>query len=52
MDLGKNTIKLGELNELAYKNLILPINTISSVGKVTFRLIRNAKSVDFPEGNC
>ena len=44
-------IKLGELNELAYKDLILSINTSSSVGKVEFRLVRNAKNAAFPEGN-
>ena len=43
---------LGELNELLYKDLILSINTSSSVGKVTFRLVRNMKSTDIPKGNC
>ena len=40
-------IKLGELNE----DFISSINTSSSVGKVAFRLIRNAKSADFLEWN-
>ena len=51
-DLDKKIVKLGELNELAYKNLILSINTSSSVGKVAFGLVKNANSEDFPEGNC
>ena len=51
-DLDKKIIKLGELNELAYKDLILSINTSSSVGKFAFGLVKNAKSEDFPEGNC
>ena len=42
-DLNKKIIKLGELSELVYKNLILLINTRSSVGKVAFGLIRNAE---------
>ena len=28
------------------------INTSSSIGKVEFRLMKNAKSEDFPEENC
>ena len=35
-----------------YEDLILSINTSSSVGKVAFRLARNAKGADFPNGNC
>ena len=34
MDLDKKIIKLGELNELLYEDLILSINPSSSVGKV------------------
>ena len=51
-DLDKKIVKLGELNELAYEDLILSINTSYSVGKVAFRLVKNAKSEDFLEGNC
>ena len=40
------------LNELAYEDLILSINTRSSVGKVVFGLVKNVKNEDFPEGNC
>ena len=32
-DLNKKIVKLGELNELAYEDLILSINTRLSVGK-------------------
>ena len=46
------TVKLGELNELAYEELFLLINTSSSVGKVAFGLVKNTKSADFPQGNC
>ena len=49
--LDKKIVKLGELNELAYEDLILLINTSSSVGKVGFGLVKNVKSEDFPEGN-
>ena len=49
-NLDKKIMKLGELNKLAY-DLILSINTSSSVRKVTFGLVRNAMSEDFLE-NC
>ena len=45
-------VKLGESNELAYKDLILSINTSFSVGKIALGLVRNAKNADFLEGNC
>ena len=51
-DLNKKIVKLDELNELAYEDLILLINTSSSVGKVAFGLVKNAKSEGFLEGNC
>ena len=51
-DLNKKIIKLGELNELSHKDLILWINTSFPVGRVAFGLVRNAKSADFPEENC
>ena len=50
--LNKKIVKLGELNKLAYEDLILLINTSSSVGKVAFELVKNAKSEDFLKGNC
>ena len=51
-DLDITIITLGELNELKYEHLILSINSSSSVGKVTFGLVRVAKSSDFSKGNC
>ena len=48
----KKIIKLGELNELAYKDIVLSINHMSSSGKVAFSLIKNCKSEEFPKGNC
>ena len=41
------TSKIGELNALAYKDLILSINTSSSIEKVVFGLVKNAKNEDF-----
>ena len=51
MDLDNVIVKLGELIELAYEDSILSINTSSSVGKVAFSLVKNAKSEDFLEGD-
>ena len=51
-DLDKKIMKVGKLNKLAYKDLILSINTYSLVGKVAFGLVSNAKSLEFPKGNC
>ena len=51
-DLDKKIVKLDELNELAYEDLILLLNPNSSVGRVTFELVRNEKSADFLEESC
>ena len=51
-DLNNKIVKLGELNELSYEDLILSIYTSSSLDKVAFDLVRNAKSTDFPESDC
>ena len=52
IDIDKKFIKLVGLNELAYDDIILSINTYSSVRKVAFGIVRNVKSVEFPKGNC
>ena len=51
-DLDKQIVKFGELNEITYKELILSINTSSSVEKVAFAMVRNTKRADFLEGSC
>ena len=50
MDLDKKILRLNEFNELADEDLISSINTNSSVGKLSFRLVRNDKSLEFLEG--
>ena len=42
-DVNKKILILGQLNELACEDLILSINTSSSVGKDAFGLMKNAK---------
>ena len=48
----KTTIALAKLNRQAYMDLILSIDHKSSRGKVAFRLVKNCKSAEYPEGNC
>ena len=49
----KDTVnKLAKLNEMAYASLILSINTETNAGKVAFKLVKNSKNSDYPEGNC
>ena len=38
--------KLGELNKLDYKDLILCVNISSMVRKIAFGLVRNVKSLE------
>ncbi len=47
----KNVVKLGELNELAYEDLILSINGNTTLGRVAFNLVKNCKTDEYPEGN-
>jgi len=48
----KKIIELAKLNRLAYMDMILSIDHKSSRGKVAFRLVKNSKSSEYPEGNC
>ena len=52
MDLVKKIAKICEINEVAYEDLILSINSSSSAGKVVFGLVTNENSADFLEGYC
>jgi hypothetical protein len=47
----KEDIRTREKTEYAYSNLILAIYTTTSSGKVTFNLVCNSKSDDYPDGN-
>ena len=48
----KEIQKLGDFNEEIYKDLILSINHTTKVGSVTFSLIKNCKTAEYPEGSC
>ena len=51
-DNNKEKIKIGDLNEEAFEDIILSINHTSNEGKVAFSLVRNCKTDEYPEGNC
>ena len=50
-DLNK-IVKVGEVNELTYEDLILSIDSNFSMVKLEFGLERNAKSLEFSKENC
>jgi hypothetical protein len=41
-----------DLNDQAYAELMLSINTSTTAGKVTFNYVKAGKTKDFPEGNA
>ena len=48
----KKILKLQELNKIAYMHLVLSMDTSTREGKAAFRLIKNTKSAEYPDGNC
>ena len=51
-DEGKKMLRNAEINEVAFTELILSIDTKSSEGKVAFNLVRGCKSKEYPDGNA
>jgi gag-polypeptide of LTR copia-type len=49
---GKKKMRIADLNELAYTELILSIDDKSSSGKVAFNLVKDCKSKDYVDGNA
>ena len=45
-------IKIKDLNEDAYSDLVLSIDTTTSAGKVAFSYVRGTKSPDYEDGNA
>ena len=52
VDKYKPTVKHGELNEQANKDIVLSINHTSGQGKVALNLVKKCVSDEYPEGNC
>ena len=51
-EMDKKIIQLDKLNRQAFMDLILSINTNTNRGKIAFRLVKNCKTSEYPEGNC
>ena len=51
-DEGKIMMKIFDLNELAYTELILSIDVRTSSGKVAFSMVKGCKNKDYTEGNA
>ena len=48
----KSILALRDINKLAYRDLILSINHKTKEGKVAFKIVKNTKSKDYPDGNA
>ena len=44
-------IKIRELNEEAYIDLVLSINGDTEIGRVAFQMVKGSKSVSLPDGD-
>ena len=51
-DEGRKQKKLQELNELAYSELILAMDTRKSAGNVAFNIVKRSKTKNFTDGNA
>ena len=49
---GKKLMRIIELNEIAFTELILSIDVSSSNGKIAFGIVKNCKSKEFEDGNA
>ena len=47
----KKILELAKLNKKCYRDLMLSMNCSTIKGKVAFRLVKNCKSSEYPEGN-
>ncbi len=51
-DEDEDKLKIRVLNEDAYSDLVMSIDTTTSAGKVAFSLVRGTKSADYEDGNA
>jgi hypothetical protein len=49
---GKKLLRIGELNEIAFTELILSIDVSKSNGKIAFGIVKSCKSNEFEDGNA
>jgi hypothetical protein len=52
VDTDKIKIETREMNELAYSELILSMDTRESAGKIAFNIVKRSKSTDYADGNA
>ncbi len=48
---GKKKIKIMELNEIGYVDLILSVNTDTLAGQVAFDIVKKTRVPDYEDGN-
>ena len=47
----KAIVTAGQINELAYEDIILSTDYKTKEGKLAFKLVKTCKGPEFPEGN-
>jgi hypothetical protein len=52
LDIGKKIARTIQLNEIAYKELILSIDVKASNGKIAFNIFKACKIKDYPDLNA
>ena len=51
-DEGKEMLKIIELNELAYSELVLSMDVKKAAGKVAFQIVKGCKTKEYEDGNA
>jgi hypothetical protein len=49
---GKKLLRIADLNEIAFMELILLIDVSNSNGKIAFGMVKSCKSKEFEDGNA
>jgi hypothetical protein len=49
---GKKLLRIADLNEIAFTELILLIDVSNSNGKIAFGIVKSCKSKEFEDGNA
>jgi hypothetical protein len=49
---GKKLLRIADLNEIAFMELILSIDVSNSNGKIAFGIVKSCKSKEFEDGNA
>jgi hypothetical protein len=49
---GKKLLRIADLNEIAFTELILSIDVSNSNGKIAFGIVKSCKSKEFEDGNA